>query len=197
MAVSVSALALAACQTVTVETKPVAKAMAPAAKPQQYVKGTEVPVKTDGVLGKVTVLDVEGDWANLRTASGTEIFVNVDFTMPPKTIKNMNGRNLKLTVKGGDYANFWPLKVGNKAAIDYTWEVNGRAGNNTRHCEVLSQENITVEAGNFDTYKVQCYEGQGQWYERRTWYYAPSIKNWVKLITEGRNASDIELASAK
>jgi hypothetical protein len=194
---AVALITLAACQTTEIATKPVTEQMAPAPMPKLFTKGEVIRTKVNGADAFTEITNIDGEWQTMKLASGTEVEVKADFIIPPRIIKNMNGRNLKLTVKGGNYKEFWPLKVGNKAAIDYTWAVNGNAGNNTRYCEVLSQENITVVAGNFDTYKVQCYEGQGQWYERRTWYYAPKIESFVKLITEGRNASDIELTSVK
>ena len=53
---------------------------------------------------------------------------------------------------------------------------------NTNTYTVLLQEEITVEAGTFDTYKIQCDDGSaGATYS----WYAPKVKNFVKMSAAG------------
>jgi hypothetical protein len=196
-----SALALAsltACQTVQIETKPVAEQMAPAPLPASMQIGQERKYLWNGEETSMKVTAVDGMWFSAKTANGTKYTDNRDFAMPGKSW-DIPSRNSKGEIKlvGGDYKNFWPLEVGKTASykVEIKNLTTGWQGTGTRNCEVDSQENITVKAGNFDTYKVTCTWGTGRFYTKRTWYYAPSVEQVVKFVSSGNSSSSFELAT--
>ena len=91
----------------------------------------------------------------------------------------------------------FPLEVGNKMSFN----VVGKSTNwpdgwkEKRTCKVTAQERVTVEAGDFDAFKVVCND---EW-RTRTWYFSPSVNDivWQRSIhkTEPERNSGWELTT--
>ena len=80
-------------------------------------------------------------------------------------------------------SRLFPLKVGNAAK----WKVRGKSskGNEwstTRSCKVRGTANVTVPAGNFDTYHVVCTDD----WTIRQWYFSPEVRLNVVSIRAPR-----------
>jgi len=81
----------------------------------------------------------------------------------------------------------WPLEVGKKWKYEKNWtSQDGTKGTQSQDVEVLSYKEETVEAGTFMAYTIK-YKGKitnSRGYSADTedvWWYAPSLKNFIKL----------------
>lgn len=90
----------------------------------------------------------------------------------------------------------WPLEVGQTAAFAETIESTGKMDRRERsyargqRCWVDGTENLTVPAGNYDTYRIVCEQSGPSWSprarnQRQTWYYAPVLGHYVMELKEG------------
>lgn len=90
----------------------------------------------------------------------------------------------------------WPLEVGQTAAFAETIESTGKTDRKARsyargqRCWVDGTENLTVPAGNYDTYRIVCEQSGSSWSprarnQRQTWYYAPVLGHYVMELKEG------------
>jgi hypothetical protein len=90
---------------------------------------------------------------------------------------NPNWHSGKVTEFERDGA-LWPFKVGNKVKYKFTRvNANGKYFyGNKMSCEVAATETITVPAGEFGTYRVDC---TYPWAKQSYWY-APAVDRTVK-----------------
>ena len=66
----------------------------------------------------------------------------------------------------------FPLEVGNKVRWSFSGKNNkGNRWKGSRKCSVKGTSNVTVPAGNFDTYHIVCTES----WARFEWHYAPEM----------------------
>lgn len=92
----------------------------------------------------------------------------------------------------------WPLESNKKYPAEFSWvnSVNAQKGNNDYKVQVSGPEELTVEAGTFQVYKVTA---KGFWNNKlpdftasgqstQTIWYAPEIKRWVKWELQDRSA---------
>jgi len=96
--------------------------------------------------------------------------------------------------------SIWPLEPGKKAKFGHS----GRGWSSRDDVEVNGIENITVPAGNFDTYRITtAMDDWSGWTGKRQCWYAPEIGFCVKIILEsesrrrGRSVETLELLSVK
>jgi hypothetical protein len=88
--------------------------------------------------------------------------------------------------------SLWPLQVGNEANFTETgvWFDKKKAIENSYHtdwsCSVEGTEQISVMAGEFDTWKIECKryyvsgsKSQSHLREVETWFYAPEVDHYV------------------
>ena len=86
----------------------------------------------------------------------------------------------------------WPLEVGKKWKYEKNWtSQDGTKGTQSQDVEILSFKEETVEAGTFMAYIIQ-YKGKitnSRGYSadaEDVWWYAPALKNFIKLTqTQG------------
>jgi len=103
------------------------------------------------------------------------------------------GQRNDLFLQGSD--TLWPLRIGNAASYSETTTRVDQKGvmksSQTQWaCQVAGTEKVSVMAGEFDTWKINCnrYAVSGKTNrkssirEAKTWYYAPHIGHWV-LVT--------------
>lgn len=81
----------------------------------------------------------------------------------------------------------WPLEVGKKWKYENNWtSQDGTTGSQSQDAEILSYQEVSVEAGTFMAYTIK-YTGKitnSRGYsanEEEVWLYAPSVKNFIKL----------------
>ena len=72
----------------------------------------------------------------------------------------------------------FPLKVGNTESWDYEGGTGSRTWSGTRHCEVKEAVRITVPAGSFDTWHVNCTE---RWW-RNQFYFSPKLGTTIAIV---------------
>ncbi|MBA4747068.1 MAG: hypothetical protein H2058_17665 [Muricauda sp.] len=84
----------------------------------------------------------------------------------------------------------WPLQVGKKWKYEAEWENNeGTKGKTSQNVEVVSFEEMHVEAGKFMAYKIE-YKGivtnsrgfKGEMTD--IWWYSPELKTYIKHIND-------------
>ena len=80
--------------------------------------------------------------------------------------------------------SLWPFKVGNKVKYSYTrQDANGGYHYGTNmSCKVAATETVTVPAGEFGTYRIDC---KYPWQTQSFWY-APAVDRTVKMELEHR-----------
>ena len=85
--------------------------------------------------------------------------------------RNCDGNTGTHTIKkrkGG----LFPLEVGNKVRWSFRGKNDkGNKWRNSRKCHVKETANVTVPAGNFDTFLIVCTES----WARFEWHYAPEL----------------------
>jgi|688.fasta_scaffold474083_2 hypothetical protein len=87
----------------------------------------------------------------------------------------------------------WPLASGNKAYMStrhvfkdtvHHWE---QPFDQVWNCRVGAAERLTVPAGTFDTFPVECRRSTflwGSWMQTLRWHYAPAIGHYVRYYDE-------------
>ncbi len=140
------------------------------------------------ITWQVTAVDGENvEWEN---NNGDSQITSKNPLLPAlewKSKKRGEGRRIISDIKG----KFFPLRVGNqiffKTTVNtskppYVWEFDWA-------CDFTSKEKISVPAGIFDTYRVDCYRQKP---EKWSFYYAPSIGYYVKMESNNNvNPNDI------
>ena len=165
-------LALAGCQSQpTVPEAPVEQALAPMEAPVTPVGFTRAVIRDGEAVTQTFVSDDAGggSWKDSRgCAWSTE-----DGFAPTSQWKSCpphaDGTQTVTTTDGGA----WPLQVGSRWSYNYTGEnTNGGSWSGVRKCNVVGTARITVPAGDFDSYKVECNQSSSN----RTYYWSPSAK---------------------
>lgn len=131
-----------------------------------------------------SVVGVEGERVSWRSDRGDEQVTGHDPLLPAMEWKNPTqggGRRVISDIKG----SLFPLKAGNRmtftSAVESWTTTDGAAGDvqTWRYnwsCSVNSPEIVEVQAGSFETYKVQC----GRYKPTElVFYYAPRIGHYA------------------
>ena len=156
-----------------------------------YTKGTTY-VYSNGSWE--TVIDVTPSavtWENNRgrVSSGPP-----DFTYKQSSWKLRNRQGVREfapredVLAGAAHQLLWPLRVGNVAGHTErgVWSEKGgpeKTYQTNWSCKVAGTERVSVMAGEFDTYAIECARRSGRrTYELKTWYYAPAAGHYV-LVT--------------
>ena len=154
-----------------------------------------------------TVVRVEDGLVLWRGQSGDrfESFENV--VLPPVSWVSRMHHGLRRMDVSADV--LWPLKKGNTAAFQVRIEMmaQGKPPERTElvenwTCRVDGRATVTVPAGTFDTYKIDCtaMEIGTNILVERTWYYAPIIRHHVRYLqsaTESAPALRSDLAGIR
>jgi peptidoglycan hydrolase-like protein with peptidoglycan-binding domain len=104
---------------------------------------------------------------------------------------------------------FWPRQEG--AQVSFQAKMTMQHGNDPNstsrrvdfwRCENNGSENITVEAGTFETFVLVCNRGAdpGSPEVIRTWYYAPSVRHYVRFVevhSESDTTESIDLVAIR
>ena len=133
-----------------------------------------------------TVIAVKGDIVTWRSDRGIINTQYRNFLIPPVSWQTKTRRSRANST--AQPTMLWPLKVGTQGQFDVSQVINQNDGSSKRElsqnwqCNVEGTENITVAAGNFDTFRVSCYRyapNSNYWRQTRTFNYAPRIGHYV------------------
>ena len=143
--------------------------------PPAYVAGYQSTWRNkDGSEVTFEVTGVEGRTISVQTSWGCSYKAHSDGLAPALAWKDCGGSPGTHTVKR--IGNIYPLQVGNTESWKYRGKnKKGNKWSGTRKCTVKGTINVTVPAGNFDTYFVVCTE-KGARYE---WHYSPELRKMV------------------
>ena len=136
----------------------------------------------------VVVTGIKRDAVSRRRADGCsyDLFRGV-WGAPATKWKNCNGSSGTANVTRKGKSKLFPLKVGNSAKFSVKGK-SKRAGKKTstwettRRCKVKGTANVTVPAGRFDTYRIDCSD---KWNSYRT-YYSPELRFPVLFFQKPR-----------
>ncbi|SCA56729.1 conserved exported hypothetical protein [Candidatus Terasakiella magnetica] len=195
LAVSITAFALAACQTTTQE-KPASNVnLAPAER--VLMKAGEVrKIKSlrDGSERISTITMVDDKTVKWEVSDGCWGTATTDDRFAPTLSWNKCGTNPEWNTGTSSIikkeGNIWPLMLGSK--VKYTFSATssrGRVSPNYRECEVTGVVQAEAAGKTYDAFKVSCDEK----YRKRTYYYAPSEERVVleKNYHKRRNTNEV------
>jgi hypothetical protein len=168
------ALLTAACTVPPAPTHPTTTALAPAPIPARAPGLRYTDRNEDGEERTWVLASVEGGVATF-TSEGGYFYTEVSPFMAATRWRTELGEGSATT--SGDPMALFPLAVGKSAGWSQTGTNNGQTFTNEIRCGVSGTENVTVPAGSFDTFKVECTRGSNPAnpFRTSTYWYAPSI----------------------
>ena len=134
-----------------------------------------------------TVVAVDGDRVSWKNDRGFAFTAYYNPILPRLTWESKK-RKGKLEDLTAAPSTLWPLEVGKETKFSYSSTVveketgTRKAYGYTFDCRVTDTRAVTVPAGTFDTYRINCYRNQrisGRYFGARSWYYAPAIGHFV------------------
>ncbi len=138
-----------------------------------------------------TVMAVDGEVLTWRTGGGVIRTRYRNFLLPFLSWQNSTQRS-KTTVDA-PARMLWPLKIGNSERFNTKQIVENNDGTGRREisqswqCIVDGTEKVTVPAGTYDTYKIDCYRYYRKWWRQtKSYYYAPSVGYYVLLKDDSK-----------
>lgn len=137
---------------------------------------------------RLTVTAVDNHVISVHRSQFRSRKLTADFVLPD--ILSVNGSKRVTNELFDHEGSLWPIEVGRKAAFSVkrtsTDTVSNEKKISIRHwkCAVDSAEKMTVIAGKFDTYRINCqrFNSKMRFKQRRVWYYAPKIEHFVLRI---------------
>lgn len=155
--------------------------------------------------GTRRVVAVEGGGVRWSRKPGTSYLVSPNFIVP--ILRRESSSSVVSHQAFGSPEDLWPLRVGKSVRFRVVRTTLSKSdGRQTRttynwRCDVEDTDRVTVPAGTFDTYRIDCrrFFGHRQTPRRRiTWYYAPELGHYVRREKEHlgtREIRTIELVS--
>jgi len=166
--------------------RPVTKPMAPASLPQ-YKVGDKFVFKVAIVEDRQEVVAVTETTVIIKSSMFGNLTQYKDFGNP----ESWTGGFTQAYTTRPDrvVSGLFPLKVGNRVAGSGSFTYNS-TGTYARTCTVEDQVRVTVPAGSFDAYQIECkmkytYPSGIDFQIDRIWY-APEINHWVAINRHSR-----------
>jgi len=163
-------------QTATAEEVAAKGELPPAEAPVFRVGHKEVWRYKDGREVTYEVVSVDGESVSWQGGEGCD-WTKVGIFGPwLEWSRGCGGSAGTHTIKSRK-GNVYPLQVGNTVR----WKLRGKnkrghTWSRTHKCSVKGTANVTVPAGNFDTYRVVCTNDR----TRDVWYFSPELGTSVK-----------------
>ena len=175
------AMAVSSGQAATAQQTAAETELAPGQAPPAYVVGYQSTWRNkDGSEVTFEVTGVEGRTMWVQTSWGCSYKAHADGFAPTLEWKDCGGSAGTQTVKRT--GNIYPLRVGNAERWKYRAKDNrGNTWSGTRKCKIKGTVNVTVPAGNFDTYHVVCTQKRA----RYEWHYSPELR---KVVTSSKTS---------
>ena len=175
--VAILAIAISGCQTTEVQKAPAKAQLAPAESRNYSVGDKWIWQKSDGSQQTNEIVGLAGPVATIQTSSGCSYKVHLGGFSPGLSWKNCSSSDGQHSVQRT--GNIFPLELGKTERWKYNGQnTKGDTWSGVRKCVVKEAMNITVPAGNFDTYRVSCSEASA----RREYYFSPELKTTVAYI---------------
>ena len=172
-------------------TQPVAEALPPAPRPLLET-GFAVTWGRSSHHWQVRLISTAGGYETWEHLDGSWQWTQADFISPLVAWSGPSDSGTR--TNDGDMKPLFPLKVGKEATVSYTGvsEISPEGFEGERMCRVLDQENVTVPAGSFDTYKILCLNGRNIEYPWRYqyFYYAPELGIPVYIFDKSRDMAE-------
>ena len=154
-----------------------------------YEKGTTY-VYSDGSWERVVDVSAEAvTWENSqgRVSTGPPDFTYKQTSWELRDRQGVREFAPRKDVLAAPPTNLWPLRVGNVAGHTErgSWRETGGPEKTYRtdwSCAVAVTERVSVMAGEFDTYRIDCARKSGRriW-ELKSWHYAPAVGHYVRV----------------
>ncbi len=144
----------------------------PMPKPEMTVGERWIGLR-NGKSYEIEVVSIEGDTYTRLSSNGCRV-TDVAWSFAPSlTWKGCSpyadGSQRILATSG----ELWPLRVGNRIRYEYKGSrPSGSAWSGTRTCEVKSRENVKIESGLEETFKIVCEDPSTE----LTYYVSPRLK---------------------
>jgi hypothetical protein len=130
-----------------------------------------------------TVYRVSGDRVFWRTSRGASFNMDPNFLVPPSSWDGASGMG-SATMDIGRNA-LWPLRPGDEISFSVT-SASSAHGDMVAswRCAADGEKKVVVPAGVFDTQVFSCTRDGAQpgGWVARTWYYAPTVRHYVRRI---------------
>lgn len=171
-----------------IEETAVAAVMAPAPRPELET-GVTLTWGRSTYQWQVRLISTAGGYETWEHLDGSWQWTHADFISPLVAWSGPSDSGTR--TNDGDMEPLFPLRVGKEAKVSYTGvsKISPDGFEGTRLCRVLGQENITVPAGTFDTFKILCLNGrniENPW-RYQYYYYAPELGVPVYVFDKTRD----------
>ena len=134
---------------------------------------------------RLEVTAVSGDSVDWKRSARHRYRAERNFLLPPS--REESAKRITTSTLEAPVTSVWPLALGRD--LDFflrrtsTDKGSGERKESTRYwsCDVDAAQRITVLAGSFDTYRIDCTRKTTSYKfrQRRIWYYAPEIERPV------------------
>lgn len=152
------------------------------------------------------VVGLEGRTVRWQDHRGRETLTSLNPIVP--TLHRENSSQIVSHRVFGNPDALWPLAVGKSVRFRVARTTTDKKDGSrttvtrTRRCEVTGTKTVTVPAGQYDTYRIECDRRWGRRdtvKQRVSWYYAPALGHYVR--TDKQKSGDqpvrsVELAAA-
>ncbi len=184
--VAILAIAIAGCQTTEVQKAPPKAQLAPAESRNYSVGDKWIWQKSDGSQQTNEIIQLSGSIMTIQTSAGCTYRTHLGAFSPALSWKNCSSNDGQHSVQRS--GNIFPLEIGKTERWKYNGQnAKGDTWSGVRKCTVKEAVNISVPAGNFDTYRVSCSDNSA----RREFYFSPRLKTVVANIRTPLGSSSI------
>ena len=163
--------AVMVCQQTATAEAGAAKSELPPAEAPVYRVGQKETWRWKDRAATYEVVSVDGDNVSWKGSDGCDWISPHEFGPMLKWNSGCWGSGGTQTIKSRE-GNIFPLQVGSTMR----WKIKGKNDrgfrwSRTRKCNVKGTANVTVPAGNFDTYRVVCTDSRSRW----EWHFSPEL----------------------
>lgn len=158
-----------------VETAPARAELPPGERRAWVVGDKSVWKQMDGKEITWKTVKRDGSFAEVHGSNGCKAVIDRSSYSPALSWRDCSGSagSRKMEKHAG---GLFPLAVGNTESWQFTGRNSkGKTWSNMRSCKVAGTVNVTVPAGNFDTYHVVCREGSA----RYDYWFSPELGSTV------------------
>lgn len=143
----------------------------PEAPAPVYKVGAKFSMKRGDEVIESEIVKIDGNLIAVTPGGGCVFRRRSDGYGPAISWDNCNGSSGSIAVE--EFESIFPLTVGRKSSYKYS-VVNddGERFKHDRVCRVTGTARISVPAGEFDTYEINC--DDGSWIRR--YFYSPEIQ---------------------
>ena len=158
-----------------VETKPASAELAPGERRSLAVGHKSVWKQRGGKELTWITAKLDGSTAEIHSSDGCKAVIDWSSYAPALAWRDCSGNTGSRKIDGHS-GSLFPLAVGNTESWRYTGRNHkGKTWSGAMTCKVAGTANVTVPAGNFDTYHVICRDGSS----RQDRWFSPELGSTV------------------